>query len=359
MKKILGVFILSLIAVIAVGCTQENKEQVVNVYTTRHYDADDALYTEFTKKTGIKVNVVSDKSAVSVEKIKEQGEAVVADIFMTSDAGNLAIAKEAGILQSITSSTLEANVPAKYQDSDNQWFGLTKRARVFLYSKERVTSEDLNGLTYENLVTNIRWNDNVLVRSSSNMYNQSLVASFIALNGEAATAEWVNALVGQMARNPEGNDRVQAVAVKDGEGDIAIANSYYYGKLVNETDTTSIYYGVSDKVGIYFPNQGEGESGAHFNVSGAGVVKHAKNKENAIKLIEFLSEKEQQEKFSATNYEFPVNPNAEASDLLKGWLTAQGLTTLKEQDINLSLLGTHNEAALNIMLAANWDTPKE
>jgi len=350
-KLLLGLILLSSMVVNAAG--------VVNVYTTRHYDADDALYKEFTRETGIKVNVVSDKSAVSISKLKEQGRAPLADIFMTSDAGNLAKAKEAGILQSVESETLETNIPSKYQDDENKWFGLTKRARVFIYSNDRVSEEDLEGLTYESLVTDSRWNDEVLVRSSSNMYNQSLVASFVALNGEKKTSEWVEGLVGQMARNPKGNDRVQAVAVKDGEGDIAIANSYYYGKLVNETDKTSKYYGVAEKTSLYFPNQNEGESGVHMNISGAGVVKNARNKEEAVKLIEFLSMKKQQEAFSATNYEFPVNPEAKMSDLLASWLEEQGLETVKEQDINLNLLGEYNEKALNIMIGSNWDTPKK
>ncbi|WP_372713423.1 extracellular solute-binding protein [Ilyobacter sp.] len=352
MKKLLiGLVLLSSIVANAAG--------VVNVYTTRHYDADDALYNEFSKKTGIKVNVVSDQSAVSISKIKEQGRAPLADVFMTSDAGNLAQAKEAGILQPVNSSILESNIPAKYQDDDNQWFGLTKRARVFIYSNDRVKAKDLKGLTYESLVKDSRWNDKVLVRSSSNMYNQSMVASFIALHGQKKTSEWVKELVDQMARNPQGNDRIQAVAVKDGEGDIAIANSYYYGKLVNETDKSSKYYGVADKTSLYFPNQNKGESGVHMNISGAGVVKNAKNKEEAIKLIEFLSMKKQQEAFSATNYEFPVNAEAKLSPLLASWLDKQGLKTLKEQDINLNLLGKYNEEALNIMIGSNWDTPKK
>lgn len=351
---------------VLVGCQpNENKDidkkdmGVVNVYTTRHYDADDAIYARFTEETGIKVNVVTDEAVVSVEKIKEQGQAVQADVFMTSDAGNLAKAKEAGILDAIESQTLTSNVPSKYRDQDNMWFGLTKRARVFLYSTERLSLTDLEGVTYENLVTDPRFTDKVLIRTSSNIYNQSLVASFIEIMGSEKTEEWITNLVSSMARNPEGNDRVQAVEVKNGTGDIAIANSYYYGKLVDESDTESKYYGVADVVGIYFPNQGENESGVHINVSGAGVVKHAKNKDNAIKLIEFLSEVKQQEEFAATNYEFPVNVEASYSELTQSWLDAQGIETLKEQDINLNVLGDNNNEAYEMMIKLNWDTPKQ
>lgn len=359
MKKIYVLFVLLSIITIAVGCHANNNGKVVNLYTTRHYDADDALYQKFTEETGIIVNVVNDESQVSIEKIKSQGDSPVADLFMTADAGNLASAKAAGILQPISSDILENNIPAKYQDIDNHWFGLTKRARVFLYANERVNEADLASLNYDTLVTDERWTNQVLVRSSSNIYNQSLVSAMIAMYGEAYTQAWTDNLVSQMARNPEGNDRQQAVAVRDGIGDIAIANSYYYGQLVNETDTSSSYYGVAEKVGIFFPGQGDDEDGVHINISGAGVVKNAKNKENAIKLLEFLSAIEQQEIFSATNYEFPVNASATPSALLTGWLSQQGITTLREFDIDLSLLGVHNEKALNIMITAKWDTPKQ
>ena len=331
----------------------------VNVYTTRHYDADDELYAKFTQETGIKVNVVSDKALVSVEKIKEQGENVQADIFMTADAGNLANAKMEGILQPVSSEVLSKNIPDNYKDAEDYWFGITKRARVFLYAKERVSTDELKALTYESLVNDKRWTGKVLVRSSSNIYNQSLVSSFIETMGEEKTAEWVTKLTSQMARNPEGNDRDQAVAVKNGIGDIAIANSYYYGQIANESDTASEYYGVTDSVGIYFPDQGENEGGVHVNISGAGVIKNAPNKENAVKLIEFLSEAAQQEAFSATNYEFPVNKDAKTSDLLQSWLDNQGIKELKEQNINLSVLGDNNARAYELMTAAAWDSPEK
>lgn len=372
MKKIF-VSLITVLAIALTGCqsindVQKLPEQLsssstkedageVNIYTARHYDTDDELYAKFSKETGIKVNVVSDKALVSIEKIKEQGKNVQADVYITSDAGNLENAKFEDILQPISSEILYKNIPEKYRDVDNYWFGLTKRARVFLYSKDKVTNDEIETLTYTSLVNDERWKGKVLVRSSSNIYNQSLVASFIKTMGEEKATEWVEKLTTQMARNPEGNDRDQAVAIKNGLGDIAIANSYYYGKLVNETDKASEYYGVSDVVNIYFPNQGENENGVHVNISGAGVIKNAPNKENAIKLIEFLSEAEQQEIFSATNYEFPVNKDAKTSDLLQSWLDNQGITELKEQDINLSVLGDNNAKAYEIMTAANWDSP--
>jgi len=349
MKKI-SVLLLAL-ATVFVLTACGSKEEEVNIYTTRHYDSDDALYEEFTKQTGIKVNVVNDKAAALIEKIKAEGEIPQADLFFTADAGYLALAKDAGVLQVVESDKLENNIDSKYRDSDSMWFGLTKRARVFLYDLD----VDPTGLTYENATT--MFPNDIIVRSSSNIYNQSLVASMIDILGEAETQTWVNDLVMNFARVPEGNDREQAVAITNDVASIAIANSYYYGKLVNETDTTSKYYGVSDQVGIYFPNQGVNDSGVHVNISGAGVIKNAMNEENAIKLLEFLSEVESQEAFSATNYEFPVNSNAKTSDLLQGWLDDQNITTLKEQELNIQVLGENNSKAVIIMTNALWDSP--
>ncbi len=337
---------------------ESNKEVkgsgVVNLYTTRHYDSDDELYAKFEKETGIKVNVVNEKKAGAlIEKIKSQGDSVQADLFITADAGNLANAKMEGILEPVKSDVLEKNIPEKYRDLDSEWFGLTKRARIMLYSKDRVTEEDLKGLDYSTLVTNPRWEDKVLVRGSSNIYNQSLVASFIKIMGQEKATEWVKGFVATFARPPQGNDRDQALAIKEGLGDLAISNSYYYGKLVNDKDPESKYAGVADVVGIYFPN--DDKNGVHINVSGVGLIKKAPNKENAIRLMEYLSEVPQQEQFSSANYEFPVNPEAQMSELLKSWLDAQGITELKEQDINLSALGRYNYDALEIMTLEGWD----
>lgn len=349
MRKIFQILIVGVTALTLVACGSD--EQVVNVYTTRHYDSDDALYEQFTEETGIVVNIINDNAPALIEKIKAEGELPQADLFFSADAGYLSLAKEEGILQEVSSEILNENISSMYKDVDNMWFGLTKRARVFLYDKEI----DPTGLTYENVTT--LFPNEIVVRSSSNIYNQSLVASFIEVYGEEDTITWVNDIVNNMARVPEGNDRGQAVAIANGEAKIAIANSYYYGKLVDETDTTSEYYGVSDTVGIYFPNQGESDTGVHVNISGAGVIKNARNEEHAIKLIEYLSSVEAQETFSATNYEFPVNTSAMISEMLQGWLDDQGITTLKEQDINLSVLGINNELAVTIMTNASWDNP--
>lgn len=349
MKKIIVLLVMILAIFTLTACG--NKEEEVNIYSTRHYDSDDLLYEQFTKETGIVVNVVVDKAPALIEKIKAEGETPQADMFFTADSGYLSMAKENGIFEEISSTELESNIPVKYRDTDNMWFGLTKRARVFLYD----SSVDPTGLTYENVTT--RFPNDIIVRSSSNIYNQSLVASMIDLMGETNAQNWTNDLVDNFARVPEGNDREQAVAITEGVASIAIANSYYYGKLVNETDETSKYFGVSDKVGIYFPNQGSNDSGVHINISGAGVIKNARNSDNAIKLIEFLSGIEAQEEFSAANYEFPINENASISPLLQGWLDSQSIIELKEQDLNIEVLGQYNQEAVLLMTSALWDSP--
>jgi iron(III) transport system substrate-binding protein len=352
MKKSLTLILVIIIVVILTSCSSSNLNEV-NIYTTRHYDSDDILYELFSEQTGIKVNVVNDKAPVLVEKILAEGNLPKADLFFSADAGYLSLAKVAGILQPIESDELYNNIPVKYRDEDNMWFGLTKRARVFLYHDD----VDPTGLTYENVFDHFP--GDIVIRSSSNIYNQSLVASFIELNGVIETEKWIEKLVSNMARTPEGNDRDQALAVANGEAKIAIANSYYYGKLVDETDTSSIYYGVAEDVKIFFPNQGEQDSGVHVNISGAGVIKNAKNLDNAIKLLEFLSSKSVQVTFSESNYEFPVHPDAPISSLLQSWLDSQGIETLKEQDINLSKLGLHNEKAVIMMTSLSWDDPDQ
>jgi len=263
---------------------QEEKEAVVNVYTHRHYDVDQKLFAQFEEKTGIKVNVVNASADELMQKMETEGEASPADVLITVDAGRLTRAKEKGLLQSINSETLEGIIPTHLMDNDKQWFAMTKRARVIVYAKDRVQPSELS--TYEALAED-QWQDKVLIRSSSNIYNQSLMASIIANNGEEAAREWAAAMVNNMARAPKGNDRDQVKAVVAGEGDVAVVNTYYIGKLLNSKDAEEVKAGES--VGIFFPNQ-DGR-GTHINISGAGVAKHSPNKENAIKFIEFWHRK--------------------------------------------------------------------
>jgi len=351
MKKILYLFLtFALLVLTACGNdttskTSDSKETTkskeVNLYTARHYEVDDQLYAKFEEETGIKVNLIKGEADELLERIKREGDATPADLFLTADAGRLYRAKEDGLLQAVSSELLDQQIPANYQDKDQMWYGLTKRARVLIYNKETVKPEDLS--TYEAL-TEDQWNGRVLIRSSENVYNQSLLASFIEINGEEKTKEWAADLVANFARNPQGGDRDQAKAIAAGIGDVAIMNSYYFGQMLNSIDPEEVK--VAEELGLFFPNQET--TGTHVNVSGAGVVKTSKNKDNAIKLLEFLSAPDAQSTFADANYEYPVNESVEPSELLKTW------GEFKEQDISLSVLGDNNSKSILIFNEVGW-----
>ena len=321
--------------------TTADKNNVVNVYSDRHYDTDKQIFKDFTEKTGIKVNVVEGKSDELIERMAREGKDTKADLLITADAGRLHRAKEQGLLQPTTSDVLAQNIPQNLKDKDNQWYGLTKRGRVIVYSKDRVNPTQLS--TYEAL-TESKWKGKVLVRSSSSVYNQSLLASFIEINGEEKAEQWAKGIVNNLAREPKGNDRDQAKAIVSGVGDVAIMNTYYIGKMLNSSDPEEVK--VAKQVGVFFPNNET--TGTHINVSGIGVTKNSKNKDNAIKLMEYLSSEEVQRQFADSNFEYPVNPKVEASELLKSW------GTFKEQDINLSKLGENNKKAVQIFNKVGW-----
>lgn len=318
----------------------ENQE--INLYTHRHYDVDKEIFKDFEQKNGIKVNVVKASADELIQKMESEGKQSPADVLITVDAGRLVRAKNKGLLQSISSKVLDATIPNHLKDADNQWFGLTKRARVIAYNKDKVSPDDLT--TYENL-TDDKWKGKVLIRSSGNIYNQSLMASIIANDGKEDAKKWAEGMVENFARIPKGNDRDQVKAILAGEGDLAIVNTYYIGKLLNSKDDNEVAAGQAVK--LYFPNQGD--RGTHINVSGIGVAKHAPNKENAVKFIEYLVSKEVQEKFAKANYEYPVNADAERSELLKSW------GDFKEDNLSLNKLGELNKDAVIIFDEVGWD----
>lgn len=321
--------------------TAETQPKVVNLYTDRHYDSDDKLYNVFTQETGIKVNIVKGKSDELIERLKTEGTDTEADIFITADVGRLHRAKVSSLLQPVDSQALNTNIPENLRDNENYWFGLTKRARVIVYAKDRVNPSELS--TYEDLA-NPKWKGKILVRGSDSIYNQSLLASFIEIMGEDNARKLAAGIVANMTRTPKGGDRDQAKAVVAGEGDIAIMNTYYFGLMLNSSDPEEKK--VAEKLAIFFPDQNS--NGTHINVSGAGVVKSAKNKENAVKLLEFLASEKAQESFAEANYEYPVLKSVDPSDLLKSW------GTFKEQQISLSRLGELNEKAVKILNEVGW-----
>ena len=319
----------------------ESEEEVVNVYTHRHYEADQELFRMFEEKTGIDVQVINANADELIQKMSMEGEQSPADVLITVDAGRLARAKEQGLLQPIESAVLEKAIPSHLKDEDNQWFGLTKRARIIAYVKDRIKPEELS--TYEDLASD-KWNDRMLIRSSGNIYNQSLLASLIAHNGEEEATTWAEGMVENMARTPKGGDRDQVKAIVAGEGDLAVVNSYYIGKMLNSSDPEEV--ATAEKVGLYFPNQ-EGR-GTHINVSGAGVAKYAPNRENAIKFIEFLASEDAQKIFANSNYEYPVLERLEPAQTLQEW------GEFKEDTLNLSALGENNKEAVLIFDEAGW-----
>ncbi|RZS95297.1 Fe(3+) ABC transporter substrate-binding protein [Cecembia calidifontis] len=340
-KNILKSTLFAFAGMILFSCGSGEKEEVVNVYTHRHYEADQKLFDMFTEATGIKVNVVSASADELIQKLELEGANSPADVLITVDAGRLHRAKSKGLLQAINSEVLNTNIPAKFRDPEGYWFGLTYRARILAYSLERVKPEELS--TYEAL-TEPQWKGRILTRSSENIYNQSLLASIIAHHGKEGAETWAAGLLANMAREPKGSDRDQIKAVAAGEGDVAIVNTYYIGIMLNDANEEERK--AAEKIGVFFPNQED--RGTHINISGAGVTKYAPNKENAVKLIEFLSSAQAQEFLANINFEYPVNPNAEFSDLLKKW------GSFKADDLHLSVLGENNSDAVVIFDKVGW-----
>lgn len=316
-------------------------DEEVTIYSYRHYEADQKLYQEFTKQTGIKVNTVKAKADALITRIKEEGDKCPADIFIAADVGRLEKAKEAGILQPATSDKLTEQVPAKFRDSENNWHAFTIRARIIAYAKDKVKAGEIK--TYQDL-TLPKWKGRVIARSSSNIYNQSLLASMVANHGKKAAFLWARGVKSNMAREPEGSDRDQMRAVAAGLADVCIVNTYYYGLLANSKDPKDRE--VAKKIGICFPDQ-DGK-GTHINISGGGVCKHAPNKANAVKLLEFLTSAKAQETFPTATWEYPLDIKNTKSELLKG------LGDFKADELKLESIGKHRKDAAKIFLQAGW-----
>lgn len=315
-------------------------EEVVNVYSARHYDTDDELIQRFTAETGIKVNLIEGNSDTLLARLKQEGDLSPADVFITVDAGRLRTAEEQGVFQPTRSKVLEARIPASVRHPEGLWFGLTKRARVIVASKDRVPA-DLT-LDYEDLV-DPEWKGRVLIRSSSNIYNQSLVASLIEARGASGAEEWCRGIVANLARTPQGGDRDQIRAVAAGEGDVAVVNHYYLARMIGGKEADRA---AAAKVRVIFPNQDD--RGTHVNVCGAGVVKQAPNRENAVKFIEFLASTPAQQRFAEGNQEYPVVEAVPTSSTLAGF------GPYKADQLNAAKLGANNKQAVRMMDRAGW-----
>ena len=315
----------------------------VNVYSHRHYESDEELFDRFTAETGIEVNVVTGSADELITRLEQEGEDSPADLLVTVDAGRLHRAQEMGLLQPVESSTLEERVPSNLRDPQGHWYGLTQRARVIVYAEDRVDPSELS--TYEALADD-RWDDRLLIRSSSNIYNQSLLASIIAAHGMDEATEWAEAVADNLARSPSGGDTDQIKAVVAGAGDVAVVNTYYLGRLLASDDPED--QRVAEAVDVFFPNQGEGERGTHVNVSGAGVTTHAPNRDNAVRLLEFLTSPEAQRAFAQGNHEYPVVPAVEPSSTLQAW------GDFRADTLNLGRLGELNDEAVRAFDEAGW-----
>jgi iron(III) transport system substrate-binding protein len=313
----------------------------VNLYSSRHYDTDEVLYDQFTEETGIEVNVIEGSADELIERIKSEGANSPADVFIAVDVGRLWRAEEAGILQPTTSETLESEIPANLRSPEGYWYAFSKRARVIVYNQDQVNPDNLS--TYEALAEP-EWEGRVCVRSSENIYNQSLVAAKIEEKGEQAAENWVEGLVDNFARDPEGNDTAQIEAVASGECDVAIVNHYYVARLMQSEDGTD--QDIASKVGVFYPNQNAG--GTHINISGAGVAANAPNPDNAVKFLEFLVTPEAQEIFANANNEFPVVDSVEPNP------TVAQLGEFQESELDVAAYGEKNSEAVKLMDRAGW-----
>jgi iron(III) transport system substrate-binding protein len=313
----------------------------VNLYSARKENLIKPLLDRFTSETGIKVNLVTGKADALLQRLQSEGRNTPADLLITTDAGRLHRAKMAGLTQVVESSALTLQVPSSFRDPEGHWFGLSLRARPILYVKGAVEPEMLS--SYEAL-SDPAWKGRICIRSSNNIYNQSLIASLIAANGLQATEAWARGLVENLARPPRGGDRDQIKAAAAGICDIAIANTYYLAGMLTSKDAAQRE--AAAKLAVFWPNQ-QGR-GAHVNVSGASVTQAAKNRDNAIRLLEFLVSEEAQSWYAEANGEFPVRSDVAASDLLESW------GTFKMDTLNLSKLGEFNPDAVRLMDRAGW-----
>ncbi len=313
----------------------------VNLYSARQEALIKPLLDQFTAETGIRVNLVSAKADALLQRLKSEGRNSPADILFTVDAGNLHAAQVAGVLQPVRSAALEATIPEVYRDPQGHWFGLSMRARPILYVKGKVNPAELS--TYEALAEP-KWKGRICVRSSDNVYNQSMVGSMIATRGEEATEAWAKGFVANFARKPQGGDRDQIKAAVAGQCDIAIANTYYLAQML-ESDKAD-EKAIAGKIGVFWPDQ-QGR-GVHVNISGAGVTTAAPNRDNAVRLLEFLAGENAQQWYAETNQEYPVRSGVTASATLRGF------GEFHADSVNMARLGELNATAVRLMDRAGW-----
>ncbi len=337
-------FLWGLSALMLAGCSDtdqtasgvaEAEQARVVVYTSRQPHLIEPLFQRYTAETGVQVDFTSDNEASLIERLAAEGARTPADVFITVDAGNLWFAAERGLLASVDSPLLDAAIPAHLRDDDDQWFGLSLRARVIVYHADRVDPAELS--TYEDLA-DPRWAGRLCLRSSRKVYNQSLVAMLIEHHGEARTEEIVRGWVANLATNPYSSDTQAIEAVAAGQCDIAVVNSYYLGRLVADNPDYPVR--------LFWPNQDS--FGTHINISGAGVTRHAPRPEQGRALIEWLASDAAQAEFAERNVEFPANPAIEARGLVRDW------GAFRADDTSLKIAGQRQAEATRLMDRAGY-----
>ena len=335
-------FVKPILATLAlVACALPAAASELNLYSARHYDTDERLYSDFTQATGITINRIEGKADELMARMKAEGANSPADVLLTVDTSRLARAKDLGLFQSVDSPVLEARVPGYLQDEDNQWFGLSQRARIIFFSKERVAEPPQ---TYADLA-DPKYQGQICIRSSSNTYNQTLLASIVTHQGEDVARAWAKGVVANMARSPQGGDTDQLRGIVSGECDISVSNTYYFARSIRKDVS-----GVSaerDQIGWVFPDQGG--NGAHMNLSGGGVALHAPNRDNAIKFLEYLASDQAQQYFSAGNDEYPAVPGVALSPAVAE------LGFFKPDDVNLTDVAQNIPTAQKIFDQVGWE----
>lgn len=313
----------------------------VNLYSSRHYDTDERLYSDFTDQTGITINRIEGKADELIARMQAEGANSPADILLTVDTSRLERAKNAGVLQSIESAVLEERIPSNLQDSDNQWFGFSQRARIIFYDKADVSEPPMDYLA----LADPKFKGQVCHRSSSNVYSQTLLSAVIQNHGEEAAVEWAKGVVANFARPPEGGDTDQLRGLVSGECDVSISNTYYFARALRR-DVSGVSADI-DMIGWVFPAQGA--EGAHMNLSGGGVAANAPNKDNAIKFMEYLASDQAQQYFSAGNDEFPAVPGVALSE------SVAKLGEYKADTVDLSAVAKNVPLAQKIFNEAGWE----
>ncbi len=333
--KKLGIILGAVAALGFLAVPSVQAAEVLNVYSSRHYDVDKQVYADFEKETGIKVNVVEGKGDELLERLTREKDKPEADLFLTVGAESIAPLMERGLSEGFSSAAVEKNIPARYRGEG--WMGITARARVIAYPLDRVDPSKIT--SYDDL-TKPEWKGKVLVRSSSSSYNVALLSSFIQLNGADAAKAWAQGVVGNLARTPKGNDRDQAKAVVAGEGDLAVMNSYYFIRMMRSSDPAEA--DAARKIGLIFPKP------VHLNLSIAALVRGAGNKDNAVKFLEFLSGEHVQALYAEANGEFPLNPSVPLPEVQKSW------GAFEPQELNYETLGKAKPEAAAIFDQVGW-----